>query len=60
MVMKMPVFNKQQAYCFDKYCFDISLFHLLISGGHHPSSGVYALMSLHQSPCIIRYSLKKA
>ena len=65
MVIKMPLFNKQQA-----YCFDTSFFHLLIclrwiyvfrwippSGhllecfaAHHPSSGVYALMSVHQPP----------
>ena len=28
--------------------------------GHHPSSGVYALMSLRQPPCIIGQSLKEA
>ena len=33
---------------------------LICFAGHHPSSVVYALMSLRQPPCIISHSLKEA
>ena len=33
---------------------------MICFAGHHPSSGVYALMRLRQPPCIIGHSLKEA